>query len=859
MRRRLAGARARLLAGLLLAAAVLVGLPSADVPPAQAAPATGGFEQTRTLERTFTDADGTREVVDSREVTVTVDKTQQLRSRERVHVSWSGARPSGARAADPYGETGLAQEYPVVVLQCRGLDDPDLPAAQRLSRDTCWTSTRAQRSQSLPDRTAVWRHDTAATEEERSARAGTTPLPDAATCAAVDGFSTWATGFTAADGDRFASCSAETMAPEAAVDGALPPAEVAAFTDADGRGSVDLEVRTDVENASLGCNATTPCSIVVIPIMGLSCDTDPECRRSGRWLEGSSNYASEGVDLAVSPALWWSASNWQHRFSVPLTFGLAPNVCDVLDPRAPVGFYGSELLAQASLQWAPAYCLEDGRFKFQHNRMSDEAGFALMESGEGAAALVSGPHDARRGTSTAYGPTAVTGFGVAYVVDRPDNAGAVDELRLNARLVAKLLTQSYVASDLGRGHPGMGDNPTSINQDPEFVALNPDLDRIAREAAATVLSISESSDVIGALTAYVAADPDAAAFVQGRPDPWGMRVNPSYAGMALPVRDFPLLDTYVPSSEQECLKANPSVYFNQVAAPVTTLRRVAEAVLDAWPNVQTRCERSSANDPWRVGRVNRQGLGTRFMLGIVSLGDAARLGLSVAELQTREGTFVGPTTEGLTKAVALARPATDTVGVAEAAVAPYVVDQQAVRQAGDAYPGTLVVHTVARTHGLPAEQATDVAQFLQVATTEGQRPGRGNGTLPEGYLPITDAGATAPLWRSAQRAAELVAAQEAPTVAPPVVPGTDTGAPSFPAGGGVGDLPGAVPAADAPAAAGATAPAGGAAAVTTAATAPVSSPWTSSALLPLLLVLTLVGALGGAVGRVVLVARKVRS
>ena len=46
-------------------------------------------------------------------------------------------------------------------------------------------------------------------------------------------------------------------------------------------------------------------------------------------------------------------------------------------------------MAQAALQWAPAYCLDKNRFKFQHNQMSDEAGWNLMEGGGGAAALSS--------------------------------------------------------------------------------------------------------------------------------------------------------------------------------------------------------------------------------------------------------------------------------------------------------------------------------------------------------------------------------------------------------------------------------------------------------------------------------------
>src|SRR5690606_9856488 len=110
-------------------------------------------------------------------------------------------------------------------------------------------------------------------------------------------------------------------------------------------------------------------------------------------------------------------------------------------------------------QWSPAYCLRKDRFKFQHNRMADGAAFALMEKGGGVAAFVSSDHEQTGDDPVAYAPTAVTGFAIGYVVDRPDNAGEALQLKLNARLVAKLITQSYPASDRGRGRPGLEKNP----------------------------------------------------------------------------------------------------------------------------------------------------------------------------------------------------------------------------------------------------------------------------------------------------------------------------------------------------------------------------------------------------------------
>lgn len=747
----------------LLGAGTLAATASAT-PVTQRTAEPGDLSQTRTLTRVFAD-DGTEEVVDSRQVTVRLSHTDQLRGRERVKVSWTGARPSGARAADPYGENGLSQEYPVVVMQCRGTDDPAASAAERVRPETCWTSTRQQRSLAVSERTAVWRHDLYATDPAREPKSGRDPFP-ATECNDPASLSSHVTPFQARDGKEHLACTAETMPPEAAVGAAYPPAEVAAFTGADGSGGVSFEVRSDVENRSLGCSATVACSIVVVPIMGVSClDDDRECRRAGRWLPGSSNFAQQGIDLAVSPQLWWSESNWRNRFTFPVTFGLPADTCDIQDSRPPTGFYGSELLAQAALQWSPAYCLSKSRFKFQHNRMPDEAGFELMETGQGAAALVSGERESTGEDPVGYAPTAITGFAVGYSVDRPDNAGEYGQLRLNARLLAKLLTQSYLGSDLGRGHPGIADNPLSINRDPEFRKLNPGLDDTAREAAATVLSLSESSDVIESLTSYIDADPDARAFIAGKADPWGMVINPSYKAITLPTREWPLLDEYVPSTDRECLKQNPAPYFTQLAAPVATMRKIAEAVLDAWPNVQTRCELAVDTNQWKLGRVERQGLGTRFVLGIVSLGDSARFGLRNAALETRAGAFVAPSDTTMAAAIKLAKQKRRT--------GPFVIDQGDVRRSGKAYPGTMVVYTAARVRGADKAESKKVAQFIRISTTEGQRPGRGNGDLPAGYLPIRRTGVTAPLFSTAQRVADLVEAQRAPEATKPDDDGDD--------------------------------------------------------------------------------------
>ena len=778
-----------LLALLALSLLVPAGATSAAPSAAPAGPGTDGYRATKVLTRVFTNADGSTYAFPSRKVTVTADHTTDLRGRQRIRINWTGAQPSGGRASNPYGENGQLQEYPVVILQCRGLDDPSLPAGKRLSPETCWTQSVAQRSQlTKSDSEAAWRHDLDAAPEDKERTSGMAPFPSAEECptADIEPYSTHLTPFRAATGTTYPACDSGHMPPEAAVGAAFPAAEMAAFTDTDGTGSVLFEVRTDTENESLGCNHEVDCSIVVIPIVGLSCDqpssppttSDAACRKGGRFAPGSSNFTNDAIDQAVGPSLWWSASNWKNRFSIPVTFGLPPDTCDVLDPRPPTGFYGSELLAQAALQWAPAYCLSDDRFKYQLNQMSDEAGWNLMESGGGPAAAVSSEHEQRGSDPVGYAPTAVTGFSVGYVIDRPDNAGEYAELRLNQRLVAKLLTQSYLGSDLGRGHPGIGSNPLSINTDPEFVALNPGLSQTAQEAAATVLSLSNSSDVIEQLTDWISQDADAMAFVSGKPDPWGMRINPEYKGIDLPRAEWPLLDDYVPQTQSTCRQENPGVYFTQLAAPVTTMRKISEALLDAWPNVQTRCDFDASTNLYKLGRIDRQSYGSRFMLGIVSLGDAERYGLRSAALRTSGTSYVAPTDRSLGAAVAMSRQS--------GRFAPFVLDQAQVRRSASAYPGAMVVYTAARLRNLPEDDAAKVAQFIRVSLTEGQRPGSGNGELPAGYLPIRRTGVTGKLYASGMAVAAAVAAQT-PERTPP------TAGPGQGGSGSVPDVPVTVP------------------------------------------------------------------
>jgi hypothetical protein len=259
---------------------------------------------------------------------------------------------------------------------------------------------------------------------------------------------------------------------------------------------------------------------------------------------------------------------------------------------------------------------------------------------------------------------------------------------------------------------------------------------------------------------------------------------------------------------------------------------IAESILDAWPQVQTRCDFDLSTNTFKLGRIDPQPYGSRFMLGVVTLGDVARYGLRSAALETRSGKYVAPTKSSLSAAVRLAKQTHP--------YQPFTMNMRDLRS-GNAYPGSMIVYTAARLQNLDRTDADKVAQFIRVSSTQGQRAGSGNGQLPQGFLPIRDSGVTKKLFVSAQQVAAAVAAQKAP--ASPMSPQTHApaGPPATPS---EGDLPRAAPTeappSDAPSATPSKLPPSDAAAAAMPPTQALSSRL-SKGLIPALLLMGLLG------------------
>jgi hypothetical protein len=750
--------------------------------------ASSGFTKTETITRDNLD-NGKNHVVDKRTVSLKVDQTAGLRGRQEVAVSWSGAHPTGGIVANPNSIGAQQEEYPFVLLECRGVDSTKVKAADRLSPQTCWTQDWSERYQdTFQTRFPAYRLDRYASTADRAQVVGApTKLPTA--CTYLPAPTQHWVPFVAADGhvyeDGPAGCAGQPPESQSAGNSALPSNETFGVTGLDGKGTAKFDIWTEAENASLGCSQTVACSLVAVPIMGISCDaaanslpsTDQppsnelaadqsKCESDGQFAPGQLMPAAGGGDLAVSGALWWSASNWRNHVSVPLNFAVPADACDVVNASNDVDVYGSELMTQATGEWAPHFCLNSKLFKFTHVQTGEPEARNLLLANQGGAeaAFVSYPPSGGYGRAVVNAPVAVSGFAISYAIDGA-NGVPYNKLKLDPRLLAKLLTESYPAVlPIKQEDAALANNPLNITLDPEFQALNPGITKgvAASEAASTLLALSSDSDVIEALTTYINDNKAARQWLNGKPDPWGMVVNPSYKKIKLPVDDWPLLSDFEPkafyaSDNNDCLTNSPVPYLPLVAAPMASLAEIGEAMQFTVAQSTTTC---SQIDGTSLGEklvpVGRQTSGFRFMIGLTSLADAHRYQINTAALQTTNAhTFVKPSDNSLKAAAAFLKP-DKTTGTWPV---PYRTLGSNKKAAG-AYPGTMVVYAAVPTTGLPAIDAKDYASLLDFAATSGQTPGLNVGDLPPGYLPLTKANGLASLADYTVAASKAVAAQK---------------------------------------------------------------------------------------------------
>jgi hypothetical protein len=812
----------RRLAGLVLLTALLgpVLAVAARVGPAAANPAAaasaGTFTKTEKISRVNL-VNNQTQVVDSRTFTVKVDQTRRLRDGDQIGVSWTGAHPTGGIATDETSEQASEEEYPVVLMMCRGSAGAT-SGKNLITPQTCWTQNPAERVQPAPNSEIggfpfpPYRLDLYASAADREASVGLPSKVPAACASFVTGTQHWVP-FIAAGGHAydFGEQGCAGMPPEAQnVENPLAPGSTTyAASDLNGNGSANFRITTAQTNESLGCSSTVPCALAAIPVMGISCDPSAHslppadrppsviaaqalqyCSETGKFAAGQMVPAGEtGQEaLAVSGQLWWSESNWRNRILVPLTFASPLPSCPVAGAASQVQVAGSYLMIEAGQQWTPRLCHGSNAFTLEQVVQGEPSAQAQLQQAVTSHQLAPGEPDAVYQAAPpltpftghiVQAPTAVTGF--AIVFDIVNQFGKPFTLmRLDARLLAKLLTESYPAdSGVQREYtalhnPATGQpNPLNMAEDPEFQALNPDIPaaaigKIANVSPATLLAMSGDSDIMWALTSYIEADPEARAWLNGKPDPWGMVVNPAYKGIKLPVAQWSLLDTFEAPSVQlgnPCLAQDPSPFLGLVASPVQAIDQITIDLEFDYSDSQLQCNPAGAFSS--LTAVGKEFPGETFIFGVTSLADADRFGLQTASLETQGGStsdakftsasgrsFVAPADASLRAALRMMKP--------DNKAGTWTMQYARMRTAAAgkaAYPGAMLVSTDVPTRFLPKSLAKNFSEFLGFASSAGQRPGLGTGQLPPGYLSLTAANGAAKMVAYTKLAAVDVAAQ----------------------------------------------------------------------------------------------------
>lgn len=585
---------------------------------------------------------------------------------------------------------------------------------------------------------------------------------------------------------------------------------------ASGEAVSQFEVQTSVESPGLGCGrrvgsvSTPTCWLVIVP----------------------------RLDDVLTPSGPIAPSLWAQRMQVKLGFRDIKAGCP--GGRARSLTNGSELLTLAAASWVPGLC-EAKNIALGYTVLGDQVARNQLAQGASEAALVTEPAaDAIHVPITLSAP--VFAYSLTYQVnceppfteenvtrncgyaslaefqaDHERVGRPVRDLRLDARLVAKLLTQSYQRAIFStRDYPlkdWMLARPGSLAYDPEFQRLNPSLkhldDRSVKNLIDHLLVEATRSDAASAVWNWILADADARAFLNGCPDDDGMVINPFYStrtyqgceeqrsvlaaqadadrkAQPTPASYVDLPVSYPPDGSpfplpgwQESVETVgeitqlPFTVFEFLPRADNMSVAARDAAIGYLPRLDDFCftaiDASCVPGPgkWRDTKT-RQATDRLGIMAIVGSASAANYQLPTALLCDSDGAHcVGASNQSMLKAAARFAD-TGVAGVQKPGPADY---------ASGAYPLTMPVYAaVSKT--LSATEGAAYADALGYLTTTGQTPGFAAGDLPPGYAPLPKA-------MRAQAAAAIAELRTGtPAAGPSGTPSTEP-----PAAGGDGGAP----------------------------------------------------------------------
>jgi len=500
----------------------------------------------------------------------------------------------------------------------------------------------------------------------------------------------------------------------------------------DGTGEEFFEVQTGVEAPGLGCgqfrDGQTPlCWIVVVP----RGDTEVDGVERGRTFTDP---------LDTSPLM---TSNWVNRIAFPIYFQPIGLACAITGSETPL--VGSDRIIEAIARWQPALC-DEGGGNFSFTVLPDGQARSVLSGSKPTLAFTGyGADPEQTPTPAVYAPVALSGLTIAFNVESQSSTVAptevrrrdgqrIDSIKLNQRLVAKLLTQSY-RYDAQPLPERVANNPWDLATDPEFIQLNPQFGELKFPALGHMVTTIGQTDSARLVWDWIWADKEARAWMKGQADPWGMVINSLYERASYPRSDYPRTDN-------ACIQYTDRVvslctfdlfpYAGDIAAAARAASRgdtLSRAVYDP------------VGIPPGYKRTPPQPPGKRAMVVIADAPLTDRFALTPAALRNAAGEYVLPAPASLLAAAAQAKD-TGVDGVNQ--------PDPGAKVKG-AYPLTSFIYAATRPALLDDDEAAEYARLIEYAVGPGQVIGDDFGELPIGYVPLGEKER-----RAAERAAQMI-------------------------------------------------------------------------------------------------------
>jgi hypothetical protein len=497
-----------------------------------------------------------------------------------------------------------------------------------------------------------------------------------------------------------------------------PENTVVTTTSPGGTGEADIELLTSDQNSWLGCAVGHPCSLAIVPAQGGISTSNGH----GSCSNHSQDYANATaqIDFGFQYEYYPAQCAWHDRIVVPVYFDPVLTGCPIRAPDFTV--LGSPMTAIAMNSWQTALCTAADPVSIQYDSAQNEPlAREDFQDGLDDVALTTYPASGTSKYPYTYAPVAITAESVAFWIDNPNTGLPVNHIRLDPRLVLKLITESYDFSDTacsdGVLSPGQCDNavdydPATILVDPEFTQLNRGV-KPAESDWVVPTVLSGLSDMTWQLTSWIAANKDAKEFADGMFAD-GEHINSNYVDMQLPTQTLTPMDS--------------NLLYSHLYSPVFPLSSVVTYQLaNNFPGTETATDQYGNYDS-----LAPEIPGTRDLFAILDQGDASAFLFPTASLENASGNYVAPTDAGMLAAVEH-----DMVTNRQNHITESVNLTNASKAAWDAYPLTMVVYAMVPTGGISAAKAAKIAQWLDFVADQGQQPGLLPGNLPPGYLPLT--------------------------------------------------------------------------------------------------------------------------